>query len=83
MWVGFLLCILTSPSRLDAVCGEGPGENDGEFTSGRVIILIHLQHEGLAAAASITVCLLRLLEDFNRDAQSAQLQPDPKAPWPD
>lgn len=52
----------------------------GGFTGGRVIILIHLQHGGLVAAASITVCLLRLLEVSDRDTQSAQQHPYPKAP---
>lgn len=72
--------MLTFPSRRDTVCGKGPRQKDGEFTSGRVIILIRLQHEGLVAAASITVCLLRLLEVLDRDTQSTQLHPYPKAP---
>lgn len=82
VWVGLPLCILTFPSRHDTVCGKRPRQKDGEFTSGRVIILIRLRHEGLVAAASITVCLLRLLEVLDRDTQCSQQQPYPKAPWP-
>ena len=64
----------------DDVCGRGPRQDDVGLTSGRVIILIRLQHEGLEAAASITVCLLRLLEVLDRDAASTQQHPYPKAP---
>lgn len=66
----------------DGVCGGGPRQDDVGFTSGRVIILIRLQHEGLEAAASVTVCLSRLLEVLDRDAASTQQHPYPKAPWP-
>lgn len=76
VWVGLLLCILTSPSKPEAVCGRD------KFTSGRVVILIRLQHEGLGAAASITVCLLRLLEVLDRDTHSAApSSQDPMTHW--
>lgn len=52
----------TFPSRRDTVCGKRPRQTMTRFTSRRVIILNRLQHEGLVAAASITVCLLRLLK---------------------
>lgn len=39
-WVGSLLSILAFPSRHDPVCGKGPRQRDGEFTSGRVLIFI-------------------------------------------
>lgn len=82
VWAGLPRRIRTFPSRHDTVCGKRPRQKDGEFTSGRVIILIRLRHEGLVAAASITVCLLRLLEVLDRDPQCSQQQPYPKAPWP-